>query len=48
MYMYIATQQPDVWHVPAYTKCDVQLIKLLPKIDEYNQKQVEHLMKNKV
>ena len=25
----IATQQPDVWyrHIPAYTKCDVQLIK---------------------
>ena len=26
----IATQQPDV---PAYTKCNVQLIKLLLKID---------------
>ena len=26
----IATQQPDVWyrHIPAYTKCDVQLIKV--------------------
>ena len=28
----IATQQPDVWyrHIPAYTKCDVQLIKVAP------------------
>ena len=26
----IATQQPDVWnrHIPAYTKCDIQLIKV--------------------
>ena len=26
------TQQPDVWyrHIPAYTKCDVQLIKVAP------------------
>ena len=29
----IATQQPDVWyrHIPAYTKCDVQLIKVAPE-----------------
>ena len=28
----VATQQPDVWyrHTPAYTKCDVQLIKVAP------------------
>ena len=28
----IATQQPDVLyrHMPAYTKCDVQLIKVAP------------------
>ena len=28
----IATQQPNVWyrHVPAYTKCDVQLLKVAP------------------
>ena len=28
----IATQQPDVWyrHILAYTKCDVQLIKVAP------------------
>ena len=28
----IATQQPHVWyrHIPAYTKCDVQLIKVAP------------------
>ena len=28
----IATQQPDVWyrHIPAYTKYDVQLIKVAP------------------
>ena len=25
-----ATQQPHVWHIPAYTKCDVQLIKVAP------------------
>ena len=33
--MAIATQQPDVWyrHIPAYTKCDVQLIKLLLMMD---------------
>ena len=31
----IATQQPHVWyrHIPAYAKCDVQLIKLLLKMD---------------
>ena len=31
----IVTQQPDVWyrHIPAYTKCDVQLIKLLLMMD---------------
>ena len=31
----VATQQPDVWyrHIPAYTKCDVQLIKLLLMMD---------------
>ena len=31
----IARQQPDVWyrHIPAYTKCDVQLIKLLLVMD---------------
>ena len=29
----IATQQPHVWyrHIPAYTKCDVQLIKVAPE-----------------
>ena len=29
----IATQQTDVWyrHIPAYTKCDVQLIKVVPE-----------------
>ena len=28
----IATQQPEVWYrpIPAYTKCDVQLIKVAP------------------
>ena len=28
----IATQQPDIWyrHIPAYTKCDVQLINVVP------------------
>ena len=33
--MAIATQQPDVWyrHIPSYTKCDVQLIKLLLMMD---------------
>ena len=32
MHKIIATQQPDVWyrHIPAYTKCDVQLIKVAP------------------
>ena len=31
----IATQKPNVWyrHIPAYTKCDVQLIKLLLMMD---------------
>ena len=31
----IATQQSDIWyrHIPAYTKCDVQLIKLLVMMD---------------
>ena len=31
----IATQQPHVWyrHIPAYTKCEVQLIKLLLMMD---------------
>ena len=31
----IATEQPHVWHryIPAYIKCDVQLIKLLLKMD---------------
>ena len=29
----ITSQQPDVWyrHIPAYTKCDVQLIKFAPE-----------------
>ena len=28
----IATQQPDVWYryIPAYTKCDIQLTKVVP------------------
>ena len=31
----VATQQSDVWyrHIAAYTKCDVQLIKLLLMMD---------------
>ena len=31
----IATQKADVWyqHIPQYTKCDVQLIKLLLMMD---------------
>ena len=34
-YAAIATQQPDVCyrHIPAYAKCDVQLIKLLLMMD---------------
>ena len=39
------TQQPDV---SEYTKCDVQLIKLLLMMDWYSPKHVEHLMENKV
>ena len=29
----ITTQQPDVWyrHIPAYTKCDVQLTNVAPE-----------------
>ena len=34
--------------IPAYTKCDVQLIKLLLMMDLYSLKHVEHLMENKV
>ena len=46
----IATQQPHVWyrHVPAYTKCDVQLTKLLLMMDQYSPKHVDHLMENEV
>ena len=32
--------------VPAYTKCDVQLIKLLLKMDWYSPKHIEHLVEN--
>ena len=35
-------------HIPAYTKCDVQLIKLLLMMDYHSAKHVEHLMENKV
>ena len=43
----IATQQYQPG-VPAYTKCDVQLIKLLLKMVKYSPKRVEHLVENKV
>ena len=35
-------------HIPAYTKYDVQLTKLLLMMDKYSPKHVEHLIENKV
>ena len=32
-------------HIPAYTKCDVQLVELLLMMDQYSPKHVEHLVR---